>query len=172
MLGYTDYPINGKEGLYEVVVLSYDRNKYCSVCTENGDYEEIKLGYIWRDKELSKHFSLSLLHQLPYTVDGEYLTKKEAHKEVMKIKRNKRTEYIVYTQNNKYKFFTLKDALRCIALQEDCRLNKDISGGYCSHFITILRKVNNQYIAYIDRKGRSIIKQKHIKFINMFSKGN
>lgn len=55
MKAYTNYPLytNPQSGTVEIEVFSYDRNKYADVRHE-GEEEDIKIGYIYKDPALTK----------------------------------------------------------------------------------------------------------------------
>lgn len=58
VIAYTDYPIgNGPHMIREVVVLTYDGNKYCQV-KYNGVRYEVKRGYLFSDPELTSPYCL------------------------------------------------------------------------------------------------------------------
>lgn len=93
---YTDYPIEDgtfEAGVKEVQVLSYDRNKYCTVL-RNGFETEIKAGYIYLDKGLTRRFKDRHLLSLPDTPEGTMRTRQQLAGDLRYLKKVK-TKYIV-----------------------------------------------------------------------------
>jgi len=72
MKAYTDYPMTEAElehentaPVREVVILKYDGDKYCDVfCPELTLNAQIKLGYLFKDANLSVRFSCRERHVL------------------------------------------------------------------------------------------------------------
>lgn len=174
MIGYTDYPIGGIEGIHEIAILTYDRNKYVLVRSMDGTvHEEIKRGCIWRDKEKTRSFPDILWHQLPYEECGKYFTKMEGHRAVMEIRRKKKTRYEVVPDDRNLpvqKFKNLHDALRCFAKIEGnaCLVVKK-ERKYSWSSEPLMDKEGTSVIPYSNRRsGGSILKTRHIKQMNKY----
>lgn len=99
MKAFTDYPFDGEVGVYEVKMLAYDRNKYVKIDVD-GEIEEIKAGYLFKDEKLTKNFSINNLLSLPIVLNEPKPNKKQVHREVMKIKRMKNSSYSVRFVSN------------------------------------------------------------------------
>lgn len=94
---YTDYPIEdgtSEEGMKEVQVLSYDRNKYCTVL-RNGFETEVKAGYIYLDKDGKRPIRQRALMSLPHTPEDPMRTRHQLMNE-LKRDRKRRTWYYVH----------------------------------------------------------------------------
>lgn len=93
---YTDYPIigDGDHSIRQVDAVAYDRDKYARIVF-NGEYYEVKIGYIFADAQLKRRFSKYAWYSLPIEIDGEYPTRKEVHDTVKAEYRRKKVEYIV-----------------------------------------------------------------------------
>ncbi len=175
MIGYTDYPIGGIEGIHEIAILAYDRNKYVRVSSmDQTIYDEVKRGYIWRDKEMTRRFPSVLWQQLPYEEGGKSFTKKDAHQAVMADRRKKKTHYVVMPDDRNLpvkKFTNLRDALRCFAKVEGnacLTMKKDRKMSWSTE--PLMDKEGTSVIPYASRRrnGHSILKNRHIKMMNKF----
>lgn len=114
MKAYTAYPLKGHPGVTEIEVLSYDRDKYCTV-RYNGVEDEIKRGYVWKDPALTKRFTDIHWMLLPRNSWEAKPTRLQAHQELKKTYRSKKTDYFVYLDGRKKIYGNLKAALSAFA---------------------------------------------------------
>lgn len=93
---YTDYPIlgDGDHSIRQVDVVAYDRDKYARIVF-NGEYYEVKSGYIFVDAQLKRRFSKYAWYSLPLEPGETAPTKLQVAREVKSISK-RRTRYKVY----------------------------------------------------------------------------
>ncbi|HET8685206.1 MAG TPA: hypothetical protein VFM18_00925, partial [Methanosarcina sp.] len=85
---FTDYPVfdgtdDGNHNIKEVLVLSYDGDKYATVLYNNFE-SEVKVGYLWKNKELNKRFNPKMFMALPDHPEGEVLSRQKLQNLVKK----------------------------------------------------------------------------------------
>lgn len=107
---YTDYPINGTDGVKEVEVLAYDRNKYVTVRFQ-GKTTAIKAGYLRQDEALTNPVLRRQLRVLPVKEDGSVPTRREIHAELKQMRRQHRTAYTLLVGDDAYEYRSLKESL-------------------------------------------------------------
>ena len=178
MKAYTDYPIADASGVVEVKVLAYDRNKYATV--RLGEHvTDVKSGYLFRDRDLSKPLKTLALHQLPVSCDHSLdtfdprlqpRTKFQARAE-WKAAHKSSTQYFVDvhlpTGRKEYRFDSLLKSLVFMAKQD--RAGFDISlyqskqdkGGSVGR--TIFDTEDRQITFYGRRSERLLVKRRHLK---------
>lgn len=127
---YTDYTILGDRdhSIRQVDVVAYDRDKYARIVF-NGEYYEVKSGYIFADDQLKLRFSKYAWYSLPTEIDGKYPTRKEVHDTVKKEYRRRKTLYEVdfypegidacLPRKAVKRFSNLADALRYMSWAKD-----------------------------------------------------
>ncbi len=107
---YTDYPINGVDGVKEVEVLAYDRNKYVTVLFQ-GKTTAIKAGYLMQDEALTKPVLRRQLLALPAEEGGSVPSRREIHAELKQMRRQHRTSYTLLVGDEAHEYRSLKESL-------------------------------------------------------------
>lgn len=164
MKAYTNYPseTNPTSSVVEIEVLSYDRNKYATVCHE-GEEEDIKTGYIYKDPALTKRFSNIHWMMLPEEPWDRKPTRLEAHEELKATYRRKKTRYTVYTDNKVKYFRNRSDALKYFASTVGySRLIMQVVGGKRWVHKTLLEREDG-HLFTSSRRGFPDVKIHHLK---------
>ncbi len=166
LVAYTDYPLLGIDGQkYKVKVVTYDRNKYVKVILSGITYE-VKLGYIFKDADLTLRFTnFNELYALPKFDGGMRNTKMQVTRDLKQERKHKKT-YMVCTESHVYEFKTFSSALRKVkALPKDIdySLFKDTHLKYKRTYDEIFSRRNGNLIVIIGSKNRSVFKTNHYK---------
>ncbi len=161
MKALTDYPFDDTDDFKEVEVLSWDRDKYAKVRTSAGTIEEIKRGYL---QPIDQTRSSEIYwYMLPTEVGSSRKTKREAHQELMKIRRCEKTSYDV---NGKC-FRSLKSALRYFNGVSKGFVTKIYQRKYSWSTYTLIRRDGKLYTVFANSKNRSEITKVHLKTLGL-----
>lgn len=162
MKAYTSYPLECHPGVTEIEVLSYDRNKYCTV-RYNGVEYEIKRGYIWKDMALTKSFAEIEWYLLPEDAWSKKPTRRQAYQEMKYDNRRKGTKYALNLGGSLKEYKNLSDALSAFASSsQDGWLLRSVRKGYSFNAGPILERVDG-WLYVVLRRGRFCLKTNHIK---------
>lgn len=175
---YTDYPIEDgtyDAGVKEVEVLSYDRDKYCTVL-RNGFEDEVKLGYLFTDPELKRRPGKAKVMSLPESPEDEPKTRLQVFKD-LRLKRKVKTSYMTEVVQNpethrgwlgdRRRFSTLKEALQYV--KQTMHTNKSVtlekwSDRYVTSSDQTLFSTNEGVVmVFTNRKGRSGVSTKTLR---------
>ena len=167
---YTNYPFYDDDVTYdvkEVILLSYDRNKYAAV-EYNGEVHSIKCGYLYKDKELSKRLK-RWKFKVP-TEHGEKIpTRKEYAEESKNDRKQKKSEsyYLLFGNSQLYglgkKFKNKIDAIRALA---HAPAYTEILKHYHYNNYYIVNKTDTGLVPYLDQYPIHLHK-KYVKFALM-----
>lgn len=164
MKAYTDYPLqtNPQSNVVEIQVLSYDRNKYATIRHE-GEEEEIKTGYIWKDPELTKRVSDLCFLRLPVKPWDKAPSKLKAYREYKKTYRHKRVSYTLY-RGSQYRYYsTLDSALKAFSnTVGDCYVIVVTVSGYGWSTRMLLSREKGQLYAATNRRHPTL-NPRHLK---------
>lgn len=156
----------------EIEVLSYDRNKYCIV-KHDGVEDEIKQGYIYKDRKLTKQFTDIHWMLLPRAPWDKKPTRLEAHEELKATYRRKKTRYTVYTDNKVEDFRNRPDALKYFAstVGYSLLIMQVVGGKRWVHKKILEREDGHLFTP--SRRGFPDIKIRHLKKykIELYKKG-
>lgn len=164
MKAYTNYPLqtNPTSSVVEIEVLSYDRNKYAGV-RHDGEEEEIKTGYIYKDAELTKRFAEIEWYLLPEDAWSKKPTRQQAYQEMKYDKRRKGIKYALNLGGSLKEYKNLSDALSAFASSsQDGWLLRSVRKGYSFNAGPILERVDG-WLYVVLRRGRFCLKTNHIK---------
>lgn len=162
MKAYTSYPLECHPGVTEIEVLSYDRNKYCTV-RYNGVEYEIKRGYIWKDPALTKRFSEIEWYLLPQEPWGTSPTRQQAYQEMKHDKRRKRINYTLIFRDCRKDYKHLSDALAAFASSsQDGWLTRFVGKGYSFRVGPILERVDG-WLYIVPQRNMFCLKTNHLK---------
>lgn len=175
---YTDYPIEDgtyDAGVKEVEVVSYDRDKYCTVL-RNGFEDEVKLCYLFMDPELKRRPGKAMVMALPESPEDEPKTRLQAY-EALRLGRKVKTCYMTEVVQDldtnrgwfgdRQGFSNLREALRYVkqAMQADnfVVLEKWSQGHVTSSDQTLFFINKGVVTVYTNRKGRSRVSTKTLR---------
>lgn len=162
MKAYTSYPLEGRPGVIEIEVLSYDRNKYCTV-RYNGVEYEIKRGYIWKDTALTKSFAEIEWYLLPEDAWSKKPTRRQAYQERKHDKRHKGIKYALNLGGSRKEYKNLSDALSAFAsASQDGWLSRFVRKGYSFSVGPILERVDG-WLYVVPQRSRFCLKTNHLK---------
>lgn len=156
MKAYTDYPLqtNPNSEVVEIEVFSYDRNKYCTV-RHDGEEEEIKRGYIWRDPKLTNPFPLIHWLSLPREPWDKKPTRLQAYRELKALNLSGKTEYLVYLGESRKTYGNITKALTAFKNSKcDGWITKNNSGYAYSSTKCLVEREDGQ-LHYVMRSGLS-----------------
>lgn len=175
---YTDYHIEDgtyDTGIKEVEVISYDRDKYCTVL-RNGFEDEVKLGYLFMDPGLKRRPGKAIVLALPESPEDEPKTRMQAYKD-LRLGRKTKTCYMTEVvqdpathrgwMGDRQGFGNLKEALRYV--KQAMQANKAVMlerwrQGYVTSSDQTLFSINNGVVTvYTNRKGRSGVSTKTLR---------
>jgi len=166
MKAYTDYPLlnSTPKEILEVGVISYDRNKYAKIL-HNGELYEVKAGYLYHDRALTKRFKYKFLHRLPKEPNGQVPNKLDVSQY---LKHNRKTEYDVWVVDKRYVYSNLDSAMRHFA-----RVYKNVGWASVTRVVvydwrsfstmSIISWDNGVLETPIYQNGHSFLKQTHMK---------
>lgn len=164
MKAYTDYPLqtNPTSSVVEIEVLSYDRNKYAGV-RHDGEEEEIKTGYIYKDPACTKLFPKIHWVLLPCVPWGKKPTRLEAYREHKKFYRANKVRYAFYSENKKGRYASLDAALKVFsACDQDCSVFVNyVKGTGRGGGLLVSREDGHLVIS--SRRSSSRLKIRHLK---------
>lgn len=164
MKAYTDYPLetNPTSGVVEIEVLSYDRNKYAGV-RHDGEEEEIKIGYIYKDPACTKTFANIHWLLLPRNPWDKKPTRLEAYREHKKTYRFKKISYALYSKGKKKHYTNLSDALKALSsCERDYALFVNtVNGRGWGGGLLVSREDGHLVIS--SRRSSSSLKIRHLK---------
>lgn len=166
MKAYTDYPLqtNPNREVVEIEVMSYDRNKYCCV-RHNGEEEEVKRGYIWKDAKLSKSFPLIHWLFLPRVAWNEKPTRFQAYRELKSLNVSGKTEYWVYLDGRRKTYSNLAKALTAFKNSKRDGWVTKKNNGYAYSSTECLTERENGVLYYV-YSGRSRLSNAKWLFLN------
>ena len=164
MKAYTNYPLytNPQSGTVEIEVFSYDRNKYAGV-RHDGEEEEIKTGYIYKDAELTKRFVDIEWYLLPRRPWEKKPTRQQAYQEMKRTKRRKYTKYAFSCVSFRKEFKHLSDAMRAFSSSsQDGWLSRFVGKGYSFSAGPILEREDG-LVYIVEQRDRFCLKTNHLK---------
>jgi hypothetical protein len=166
---YTNYPFYDDDVTYdvkEVILLSYDRNKYAEV-EYNGEIHSIKGGYLYKDKELSKRLK-RWKFKVP-TEHGEKIpTRKEYAAETKNLRKRKKSEsYYVLVDSITYRLVKkLKNKIAAIRALAHAPVYTEMLKYYGYNNYEIVNKTDTGLVPYRDQYPIRLHK-KYVKFALM-----
>lgn len=108
---FTDYPLPARQGMVEVDVVAYDRNKYATV-RYAGDEFQVKRGYLHADAAMTRQIPRARWCALPYATTAPAPTRRAAERERKAKARAKQTRYTLWIGPCRHDIGTLAEALR------------------------------------------------------------
>lgn len=162
---FTDYPIDGYNGVHQVEVLAYDRDKYATVRI-GSSVEDVKSGYLFRDPALTRHLSRVSLYRLPQEVGEPADSHEEVQRELKRLRR-RRADYTLWVGDIAHQYKSLAEALghmSRVPCTETTLLRR------CRHFKCgfvsecLMEQGPEGFVTFTGTKGRhSSIKTRHFK---------
>lgn len=162
---FTDYPIDGYDGVHQVEVIAYDRDKYATVRI-GSSVEDVKSGYLFRDEALTRRLSRVSLYRLPVEAGAPADSHEKVQRELKRL-RSRRTDYTLWVGDTPHQYKSLAEALvgmSRVPRGETTLLRR------CRHFKCgfvsecLLENGPDGFVTFTGTKGRhSSIKTRHFK---------
>lgn len=159
---FTDYPLPTRQGMVEVDVVAYDRNKYATV-RYAGEEFQIKRGYLHADAAMTRQITRARWCALPYAADAPAPTRRAAERERKTKVRTKRTRYTLWIGQRRHDAATLAVALRCARGKTDFSIfrTRHLGRKWANTFLV---RANGGQLTVGCRPGqRPVLKQKHLR---------